>query len=52
MRSIVNWDDKVKENVIGGACERHGEEQRCIQKVGDETCGKDTTWKVHLCIGG
>jgi hypothetical protein len=31
---------------MGGACSTCGGEERCIQRLGGETCGKDPTWKT------
>jgi hypothetical protein len=30
----------------------YGEEERCIQAFGEETCGRETTWKTYTYIGG
>ena len=31
----------------GGACSMYGGEERCIQGFGEETWGKETTWKTQ-----
>jgi hypothetical protein len=35
--------DKIKKKEIGGACERYGEEESCIQSFGGETLMKEFT---------
>jgi len=37
---------------MGGACSTYGEEERCIQDLGGETCGKETRWKTQAWIVG
>jgi len=39
--------DQIKKNEMGGACSTYGEEERCIQDLGGETWGKETTWKTQ-----
>jgi hypothetical protein len=31
---------KLNKNEMGGACSTYGEEERCIEGFGGETCGK------------
>jgi hypothetical protein len=38
---------EYKDNEVGGACNKYGGKQRCIQSSGQETEGKDTTWKTQ-----
>jgi hypothetical protein len=40
------------ENELDEACSTYGGEQTCIQDVGVETCGKETTWKNQAYMGG
>jgi hypothetical protein len=35
---------------MGEACGTCGEEERCLQGFGGETCGKQATWKTHTQV--
>ena len=39
--------DEIKKNEMGRACSTYGEEERCIQDLGGEAWGKETTWKTQ-----
>ena len=36
---------------MGGACSACGGEERCMQGIGVETGGKETTWKTQAQMG-
>ena len=44
--------DKIKKNVMGGACSTYGGGERCIQGFGEETRGKETTGETQAKKGG
>jgi len=35
-----------RRRMICTAAGKTGEQERCMQGLGDETCGKETTWKT------
>jgi len=37
---------------MGGACNSYGREEMCIQDVGEETCGKEISWKTQAKMRG
>jgi hypothetical protein len=39
--------DQIKKNKMGGACGMHGEEERCIQGLGQDAWRKEATWKTQ-----
>jgi len=39
--------DKIEKNEVGGTCSMYGGEEMCIQCFGEETSGKETTWKTQ-----
>ena len=39
-------DDQIKKNEMGVACGTCGGDERCIRGFGEETQGKETTWKT------
>jgi hypothetical protein len=39
--------DQIEKNIWTGHVERKGKEKEIIQGVGENTCGKDTTWKTQ-----
>ena len=43
--------DHIEKNEMGGACSMHGGEERCIQGIGVETRGKETTWESQAYFG-
>jgi hypothetical protein len=45
---VINYYsvDEIKRNEMGAACGTYGGEVRCIQGFGEETWGKETTWKT------
>ena len=44
--------DQIEKNDTGGACSTYGEEERCMQDFGEETWGKEATWKSQAKTGG
>jgi hypothetical protein len=38
--------EHIKKNEMGRACGTCRREERCIQDLGGETGGKETTWKM------
>ena len=43
---LYHSDDQNKKNDICGACSTYGGHKKCVQGFGEETCGKETTWKT------
>ena len=37
---------EIEKNEMDRECSRYGGEERCIQGVGGETGGKETTWET------
>jgi len=37
---------------MGGVCSAYEAEERRIQGLGEETCGKENTWETQEYIGG
>jgi hypothetical protein len=47
----VLFGGKIENNEMDGACSTYGGEERCIQGLGEETYGKENTWKTLLSMG-
>jgi hypothetical protein len=54
MRSFIisthpkyNYEDKIKENEVGGACGTHGRGNKIVQGFGRKARGKETTRKTE-----
>jgi hypothetical protein len=40
------WSEQIKKNEMGGVCGTYGSQERCIQRFGEKTREKETTWEA------